>query len=121
MGSLRLALLAGPKVGALLVLALAGQGGGGWWQRCLSARLGPAGGNLAVPVLCCADRCWVAEVKHQRSRKTLASLRCDCERLFGRVGSSGAEVEHSPSCSAIDDADSKPRAIREALEPMLGR
>lgn len=121
MGSLRLALLAGPKLGALLVLALAGQGGAAGGSGAYPLDWGRPGETLQYRSCGCADRCWVAEVKHQRSRKTLASLRCDCERLFGRVGIRGAEVEHSPSCSAIDDADNKPRAIREALEQMLGR
>ena len=82
---------------------------------------GRAGETLQYRSCGCADRCWVAEVKHQGSRKTLATLRCDCERLFARVGTSGPEVERSPTCSAIDDGDNKPRAIREALEQMLGR
>ncbi|KRB28760.1 MULTISPECIES: hypothetical protein [unclassified Acidovorax] len=122
MVSLQRALLAGTKVSALLVLALAGQGGeaaGGTGAYPLD--WGRAGETLQYRSCGCADRCWMAEVKHLRSRKTLASLRCDCERLFARVGNSGPEVEHSPSCSTIDDADNKPRAIREALEQMLGR
>ena len=122
MVSLQRTLLAGAKVSALLVLALAGQGGGAaGGTGAYPLDWGRPGETLQYRSCGCADRCWVAEVKHQRSRKTLASLRCDCERLFGRVGSRGAEVEHSPSCSAIDDADNKPRAIREALEQMLGR
>ncbi|MDR6153351.1 hypothetical protein QF021_001440 [Acidovorax delafieldii] len=120
--SLQRALRVGTRVCAALVLALAGQGAGAaGGTGAYPLDWGRAGETLQYRSCGCADRCWVAEVKHQRSRKTLATLRCDCERLFARVGTSGPEVERSPTCSAIDDGDNKPRAIREALEQMLGR
>lgn len=110
------------KAATLAALAMAAQGGaaaGGTGTYPLD--WGRAGETLQYRSCGCADRCWVAQVKHVRSRKTLATLRCDCERLFARVGATGPEVERSASCSAINDADHKPRAIRDALEQMLRR
>jgi hypothetical protein len=69
----------------------------------------------------CADSCWVAEVRNRRTRQTLASLRCDCERLFSRVGARGPETERAPSCAAFEGTADKPAAIRKALEELLGR
>ncbi|MBB6558631.1 hypothetical protein HNP48_001295 [Acidovorax soli] len=67
----------------------------------------------------CADSCWVAEVKNRRTRQTLASLRCDCERLFSRVGARVPEVQRAPNCAAFEGVADKPGAIRQALEDML--
>ncbi len=106
----------------MAALATAAQGGaaaGGTGPYPLD--WGRAGETLEYRSCGCGDHCWVAQAKRVSSRKTLATLRCDCERLFARVGTSGPEVERSASCSAINDADRKPRAIREALEQMLGR
>lgn len=69
----------------------------------------------------CADSCWVAEVKNRRTRQTVASLRCDCERLFSRVGVRGPEVQRAASCSAFEGVADKPGAIRQALEELLQR
>lgn len=69
----------------------------------------------------CADSCWVAEVKNRRTRQTLATLRCDCERLFSRVGARGPEVQRAPHCAAFEGTADKPGAIRHALEELLGR
>jgi hypothetical protein len=70
----------------------------------------------------CADSCWVAEVKNQRTGQTLATLRCDCERLFSRVGAvRAAEVQRAPSCAAFEGDADKPEAIRKTLEQVLGR
>lgn len=69
----------------------------------------------------CADSCWVAEVKNRRNRQTLATLRCDCERLFSRVGARGPEVQRAASCTAFEGVADKPGAIRQALEELLGR
>ena len=69
----------------------------------------------------CADSCWVAEVKNRRTRQTLATLRCDCERLFSRVGARGPEVQRAPNCAAFEVTADKPDAIRQALEELLGR
>lgn len=33
-----------------------------------------------------ADVCWVAQVKNKKTKKRIAMLRCDGERLFSRVG-----------------------------------
>jgi hypothetical protein len=122
MALFRRALLIVAKALTLAALALAAQGGaaaGGTGTYPLA--WGRAGETLQYRSCGCADRCWVAQVKHLSSGKALASLRCDCERLFARVGASGPEVERSASCSAINDAGNKPRAIRDALEQMLGR
>lgn len=69
----------------------------------------------------CADSCWVAQVKNRRTRQTLATLRCDCERLFSRVGARGPEVPRAASCAAFEGVADKPGAIRQALEELLGR
>ncbi len=69
----------------------------------------------------CADSCWVAVVKNRRTRQTLASLRCDCERLFSQVGVRGHEVQRAPNCAAFEGVADKPGAIRQALEDMLQR
>jgi hypothetical protein len=88
-----------------------------------------AGETLQYRSCGCADSCWVAEVKSQRTHKTLAALRCDCTRLLARVparpgkgvGPNTPEIEQAPSCSAVNESGDKPKAIREALEHLLGR
>lgn len=82
---------------------------------------GRSGETLQYRSCGCADSCWVAEVKNRRTRQTLATLRCDCERLFSRVGARGTEVQQAPSCSAFEGVADKPGAIRKELEELLGR
>ena len=65
---------------------------------------GRAGETLQYRSCGCADRCWVAEVKNQRSRKTLATLRCDCERLFARRSPELAEQFRNALRAAKDRA-----------------
>ncbi|BEU96674.1 hypothetical protein ACDW_23790 [Acidovorax sp. DW039] len=116
--------------GAVSVMALAGapaQAAGGTGTYALDWHR--KGETLQYRSCGCADSCWVAEVKNQRTHQTLAILRCDCTRLLARVparpgqgvGPSTPEAEQAPSCAAVNESDNKPRAIREALEQLLGR
>ena len=68
----------------------------------------------------CADSCWVATVKHRKTRQTLAQLRCDCEKAYATVGPKGEERSFADTCHAFETPE-KPQAIRQALESLLGR
>lgn len=104
---------------AALLLALASPAL--WAAGAYPLDWGRPGETLQYRSCGCADSCWVAEVKNRRTRETLATLRCDCERLFSQVGTRNAEVERATSCSAFEGAADKPGAIRQALEELLGR
>lgn len=69
----------------------------------------------------CADSCWVASVKHLKTRQTLAQLRCDCEKAYATVGPHGRERPYADSCTAFESPGDKPKAIRQALETLLKR
>lgn len=68
----------------------------------------------------CADSCWVATVKHRKTRQTLVQLRCDCEKAYATVGPKGREQAFADTCQAFDTPE-KPHAIRQTLESLLGR
>jgi len=67
----------------------------------------------------CADACWMAEVRHQRTKALKARLRCDCETLhYSRFANPSVETDFG-SCEAINRSERKPEAIREKLEELL--
>lgn len=67
----------------------------------------------------CADACWVAEVRIQRTKALKARLRCDCESLrYARSPSLSKETALG-NCETINRSGSKPEAIREKLEQIL--
>ena len=69
----------------------------------------------------CADSCWVAEVRNIKSGAVKAKLRCDCEKLHFRVQTRGPEQLYAESCSVINEATDKPKAIREEMDRLLSR
>ncbi|GKT22667.1 hypothetical protein [Acidovorax sp. SUPP3334] len=67
----------------------------------------------------CADACWVAEVRHQRTKALNARLRCDCETLHFAQSANPSKETVLGSCEAIRRDGSKPQAIRQTLEQLL--
>jgi hypothetical protein len=66
----------------------------------------------------CADLCWTAEVRNTQTKKNQSRLHCDCEKLtFSKPGTPDHVVANS--CSAINDSDDKPAAIRKTMESLL--
>jgi hypothetical protein len=66
----------------------------------------------------CADRCWVAKVKRQRSNQVIVTLRCDCTTLYYSLGRAAQEQPHALSCSAFE-GDEKFERIPQELERLL--
>lgn len=65
----------------------------------------------------CADSCWVAEVRAQRSGVVKAKLRCDCERLFYARGLGAKEQVLEQACPG-PEVD-KPKFIATLLQQQL--
>ena len=95
-----------------------------------SARAGDAGGHRTYPLewhapgevllyhTCgCADACWVAEVRVERTKVLKARLQCDCEVLHFKR----ASMKPKPlgSCAAINESDQKTGLITRTLEQLL--
>lgn len=109
-----------------MLAALAIACGAGWCAAAGAAGSYPldwrgAGEVLEYRSCGCADSCWVASVKHLKSRQTLAQLRCDCEKAYATVGAHGRERPYADSCTVFEAPGGKPAAIRQALEALLGR
>lgn len=72
----------------------------------------------------CADACWVAEVRHRKTQRLKARLRCDCEKAYFSVGPSKiggpAEQVFENSCTRFEQ-DDKFAAINKALKRILKR
>jgi len=66
-----------------------------------------------------ADACWVAQVKNKQTKKRIAILRCDGEKLFSSVGRR-AETNTAEDCHKFEN-DHKFQEIPEALRELLNR
>ncbi|TWI43720.1 hypothetical protein IP92_04773 [Pseudoduganella flava] len=55
----------------------------------------------------CADSCWVAELRERRTKRLMAKLRCDCERLLFSRSPAFQETVVAPSCDAFNDGSDK--------------
>lgn len=80
-----------------------------------------AGEVLSYRSCGCADACWVAEVRDQRTSALKARLRCDCESLHYARSSNPYKEKALDSCETINRSGRKPEAIREKLEQLLHR
>ncbi|MCI1013771.1 hypothetical protein HWE04_07895 [Herbaspirillum sp. C7C2] len=64
-----------------------------------------------------ADMCWVAELKNKKTRKRIAALRCNGEKLFSILGREPEKIA-AANCHAFEDKDKFeqiPRAFRTLL------
>ena len=66
-----------------------------------------------------ADACWVAELKNRKTKKRIAVLHCDGEKLLSGVGKR-AETVAAPDCHGFEGED-KFQQIPAALRTMLQR
>ena len=66
-----------------------------------------------------ADACWVAQVKNMKTKRKIATLRCDGEKLFSSVGKH-AEVIAAEDCHRFE-SENKFQVIPEALRTLLRR
>lgn len=66
-----------------------------------------------------ADKCWVAEVKHKKTKKRIAMLRCDAEKLLSSVGKH-PEVVAAEDCSRFEN-ENKFQVIPADLRALLQR
>ena len=95
-----------------------------------SAWAGDAGGHRTYPLdwhapgevllyhTCgCADACWVAEVRVERTKVLKARLQCDCEMLHFKRPSAKPKV--LGSCEAINTSDQKMDVIADQLKQLL--
>lgn len=78
-----------------------------------------AGEALAYRSCGCADACWVAEVRHPRTKALKARLRCDCETLHYQQSAAGRHESALGSCDPINASERKSEAIKERLEQLL--
>ncbi len=78
-----------------------------------------AGEALTYRSCGCADACWVAEVRHRRTKALKARLRCDCETLHYQQASAGPRESVVGACEPINGSGRKPEAVRERLELLL--
>ncbi|WP_343650721.1 hypothetical protein [Herbaspirillum sp.] len=64
-----------------------------------------------------ADMCWVAELRNKKTRKRIAALRCNGEKLFSILGREPEKIA-AANCHAFEDKDKFeqiPRAFRTLL------
>ena len=66
-----------------------------------------------------ADMCWVAEVKNKKTKRRVASLRCDGEKLFSILGKH-PEIVAAENCHLFEN-ESKFQEIPKALRTLLNR
>ena len=67
----------------------------------------------------CADSCWTAQLWDisRKKRKLLASLRCDCESIWAKVGNK-KEYQHEKTCDVYGDM-SKMTYIRTQMQELI--
>lgn len=75
----------------------------------------------------CADSCWSAELyktsqlKHQKPTGTpIASLRCDCAKLWAKTATQKTETAYEANCDRFDTAEKFtliPHEIRQLTAP----
>jgi hypothetical protein len=53
----------------------------------------------------CADSCWIAELKNKRTKKVMARLRCNCEKIFSLSPRSKDEVIFRADCKMFEGMD----------------
>lgn len=66
-----------------------------------------------------ADACWVAQVKNKKTKKRVALLRCDGEKLFSILGKH-PEIVAAENCHLFEN-ESKFQEIPKALRTLLNR
>lgn len=66
-----------------------------------------------------ADACWIANVKNRKTNRSVATLRCDGEKLYSRVGE-GPERLEAENCYAFE-SEEKFQVIPRTLEKLLHR
>lgn len=66
-----------------------------------------------------ADACWQAQVKNKKTKKRIATLRCDGEKLFSSFGKY-PETITAPDCNHFENKD-KFQLIPEKLRSLLHR
>lgn len=66
-----------------------------------------------------ADACWVAQVKNRKTKKRIALLRCDGEKLFSGMGRH-PETIAAENCHQFE-TDDKFNEITATLQTLLGR
>lgn len=64
-----------------------------------------------------ADACWVAQVKNKKTKKRIAVLRCDGEKLFSSLGRH-PETIAAENCHQFE-TDNKFKEITEVLRALL--
>jgi hypothetical protein len=63
----------------------------------------------------CADSCWTAEVRENKTNKVKSRLHCDCEKLtFSNMGSSEEII--ADSCQKINDSNDKFEKIQNEMQ-----
>lgn len=66
-----------------------------------------------------ADACWVAQIKNKKTRKRIAVLRCDGEKLFSILGKQ-PEIIAADDCRRFEN-ENKFQEIPKALRTLLHR
>jgi hypothetical protein len=67
----------------------------------------------------CADSCWLAELRDRKSRRLVASLRCDCSSLLVTYPAKSPERELTNSCSDLNERADKRAAIAEKMKNVV--
>ena len=66
-----------------------------------------------------ADACWVAQIKNKKTKKRIAVLRCDGEKLFSILGKH-QEITSAEDCHRFENGN-KFQEIPKALRKLLHR
>lgn len=64
----------------------------------------------------CADSCWIAKVFNKKTRRPIAKLTCNCEKVFVTKGH-GTPQPYADDCAAFEGAD-KFKVITSTLQSL---
>ena len=104
---------------ALLVYSAIAQASGGTGEYMLDWPV--RGEMLAYHSSGCADACWVAEVREKTTRRVIARLRCDVDKLYFSQPGKKTEQLLPEGCAGYNDSDDKPKLIAVKLMTLLQR
>lgn len=75
-------------------------------------------GETATYISCgCADTCWIAEIKYNKTSQVKAKLRCNSEKVLSSLKGE-KEVVRYPNCKKFED-ENKIKNIVEELKALV--